>query len=145
LISLQSYYLKFKSFIPGIAWLLLVTGLLCLPGSTIPKNSFLALLHADKWVHIVLFGMLFLLFAYPLRWSAHEKKDRWMFLIALLGILFGVAMEFVQKYWVINRSFELRDIVADSAGCVLGWICAGKIWRLDKKIGPDRNRDRNQN
>jgi hypothetical protein len=26
-------------------------------------------------------------------------------------------MEFVQKYWVPNRSFDVTDIIADGVGC----------------------------
>ena len=55
-------------------------------------------------------------------------------------------MEFVQKYWIPNRSFELGDIVADSAGCLLALgITLKNLQTGGKKIGPDGNRDRNQN
>lgn len=40
-------------------------------------------------------------------------------MITGIGIGYGIAMEFVQKYWVINRSFEKMDILADSVGCLL--------------------------
>jgi hypothetical protein len=29
-------------------------------------------------------------------------------------------MEFVQKYFINNRSFDEGDIIADAAGCTLG-------------------------
>jgi len=137
--------LKPASFFPGIAWLTLVTVLLCLPGSTLPKNPFFESIHADKWIHISLFAILFLLFARPFRNREIKKKDNWLPQIALGCVCFGIAMEFVQKYWVPNRSFELQDILADTAGTMLGWLISRKIWDWGKKIGPDRNRDRNQN
>jgi VanZ family protein len=137
--------LKLTSFLLGIAWLALVTVLLCLPGSTIPNSPFLEMIHADKWVHIFLFGILFLAFAWPLRLQDRPRKDKWLILIAIAGISYGAIMEFVQGRWVPNRSFELADIVADSTGCALGWLVARKVWGGGQKIGPDRNRDRNQN
>jgi VanZ family protein len=42
--------------------------------------------------------------------------------IGLIGIAYGIGIEFVQKYFIPNRSFELGDIAADTTGCVLGVI-----------------------
>lgn len=44
---------------------------------------------------------------------------RWFILITVLGIAYGTVMEFVQDQWIPNRSFELMDIAADSAGSLL--------------------------
>ena len=42
--------------------------------------------------------------------------------IVVLGtIAYGVAMEFVQRDFVANRSFDVMDIMADSVGAVLGF------------------------
>ena len=35
-------------------------------------------------------------------------------------LIYGIGMEFVQKYFVNNRSFDVGDIVADAVGCTLG-------------------------
>ncbi len=43
-------------------------------------------------------------------------------LIAVLGLLYGVGMEFVQKFYIPNRSFDLGDIAADAAGSALGLL-----------------------
>jgi VanZ family protein len=43
----------------------------------------------------------------------------WM---VLVSTAYGVAMEFIQHYFVVNRSFELGDILADGAGSVLGYF-----------------------
>ncbi len=124
--------------IPAIAWFIVSLILLCLPGSTIPKYPFLALIHADKWIHIFLFSILCFLFC-------RAVQKRFLF-IMVMGIAYGIIMEFVQKYWIPNRSFEILDIVADSAGCVLGYLYSRrKFVGGYKKIGPDGNRDRNQN
>jgi VanZ family protein len=122
----------------------MITILLCLPGSAIPKSAFLQAIHADKCVHILLFFTGTFLLAWPALRSVlpQRKKIAWYCLVTASGILFGISMEFVQEYWVINRSFELADIFADSAGCLLALAV---VVTRGKKIGPDRNRDRNQN
>ncbi|MDB5210059.1 MAG: VanZ family protein, partial [Sediminibacterium sp.] len=60
---------------------------------------------------------------------------------------YGTIMEFVQKYWIPNRSFEIADILADSTGSLLAYLASRWkfLGRVKKKIGPDGNRDRNQN
>lgn len=51
----------------------------------------------------------------------HPEKNRRYFLIAgLICIAYGIGMEYVQKYYVPNRSFDLGDIFADAAGAIAG-------------------------
>ena len=42
--------------------------------------------------------------------------------VVLASMVYGVVMEFVQMYFVSNRSFDLWDIVADATGCLAGYI-----------------------
>ncbi|NCI47747.1 VanZ family protein [Sediminibacterium soli] len=111
-------------FLAGIAWVLIVTVLLCLPGSTLPKNPFLLAIHADKWVHIFLFATGCYLFSRPFLNSGRSpgQKTAWFCAVATTGIAYGTGMEFVQEHWVSNRSFELADIAADSAGCLIALV-----------------------
>jgi VanZ family protein len=89
----------------------------------------LALIHADKWIHIGLFGMLCFLFNFPLGKSAfpNNTKTRWFLVISISGILYGTVMEFAQKTWITNRSFELMDILADSIGCIIAFGLSRKM------------------
>jgi VanZ family protein len=124
--------LRFQSFIPAILWFICSLILLCLPGSAIPKYPWLAMIHADKWIHISLFFILCFLFSYPFRKSdtSSVKRKNWFFLILVGGILYGTIMEFVQERWIPNRSFELLDIAADSIGCLLAFLYVNKKFRL---------------
>ena len=38
----------------------------------------------------------------------------------MAGLIYGIGMEFVQRYLINNRSFDEGDIVADAVGCALG-------------------------
>jgi VanZ family protein len=44
----------------------------------------------------------------------------------ITGIVYGIAMEIVQKYFIPFRSFDLMDILADGIGCVAGYFFAIK-------------------
>lgn len=118
--------MTFKKFIPAILWHLLSLVLLCLPGSTLPTGAWLTAIHADKLVHIGMFGLLCLLWCLAVGHLTLTPASRNRYFILILAgcVAYGTAMEFVQKYWVVNRSFEIWDIAADAAGAVCGYIAA---------------------
>ena len=113
--------MKFLRFIPAIIWFIFTVVLLCLPGSKIPKYTFLTLIHADKWVHIAMFGILCFLFNQAFCKLVVTKKGLriYLFAVTFSGIAYGTIMEFVQKYWIPGRSFDVFDILADTIGCLL--------------------------
>lgn len=111
-------------FFPAITWFLLSTFLLTLPGSSLPKETWLNKIQADKWIHIFMFGLMVFLFCRALSKKIKVSLQNFLYVFAAC-CLYGIAMEFVQKYWVINRSFDFGDIVSDILGSLLGfWISA---------------------
>lgn len=123
----------FRYFLPAIGWFILVTFLLVLPGNDLPKNPFLTLIHFDKWVHIGLFGFLnFLVIWGFMRRDIFSVK---VFIYSTaVCILYGIIMEFVQKYIAIERSFDITDILADIAGAVAGYFVATYVKRKNKPL-----------
>lgn len=66
--------------------------------------------------------MVFLWCWAMLKRETDVKKLRKAFLyIAIVWLAYGIAMEFVQHYLVVNRSFDVGDIAADAAGCAIGY------------------------
>ena len=110
----------------AIAWTLMVIILLAIPGKMIPEEQAFTIPQFDKFVHIVLFGFFVWL------WSNHyaslnlnkRKLLRIFFLIFILGVILGIGMEYVQKYFIPNRDFDEADIIADIIGAGLAYgIC----------------------
>ncbi len=122
--------IRFINFLPGIAWFFLIIFLTCLPGKDLPTIGWLEGIFFDKWVHIGLFGLLTFLFSYPIfntDWTV-KGKIYYCLLIAILSSLWGLGIEFIQKYYVTGRSFDLFDWAADSVGALIAfWICSLKI------------------
>lgn len=117
--------LKVKKFIPGIAWFFFVLVLLCLPGSDLPKvDDWLTKLYFDKWVHIGLFSVLAFLFMLPLLKSSIDPREKWLFLvkISIAASVWGLTTEFIQRFYIPGRSFDLFDWAADSFGALLALI-----------------------
>lgn len=121
-----------RFYVPFFLFLVTCTILLTLPGSAFPKKDWLDGIWFDKWVHIGLFSLLTLLFC----WAFYKTKDRsrWKQLFvwsAVLMLVYGIGMEFIQKYFVANRSFDNGDIIADAVGSMAG--LAFSWWRYIKK------------
>lgn len=116
------------SFFPAIAWLIICTVLLILPGSAFPKENWLSEIWFDKWVHIGLFAVMVILFCWgALKKTNEQARLRKHFIVfAILAIAYGAGMEFVQKYFVANRSFDIGDIAADAIGSVIGLLFSVK-------------------
>lgn len=127
---------KFSLFIPAIIWVIITTVLLVMPGPDIPSVSFLDKIYFDKWVHAGLFGGMIFLFAYPFIKNFTATK-RLLIYVAIVCTLYGVIMEYVQKYFAFERDFDYFDMVADAVGCIIGYFVALALkGKLDKKQQP---------
>lgn len=119
--------LRWKLFIPAIVWFLIVLLLLCIPGKDIPETRF-SFSGADKIIHLFLFGMMAYLFCRPFLLSdAYPgSRNKFIYLLIVLAVsLWGLTTEFIQKYYVPNREFELLDWFADSLGALGALIFVG--------------------
>lgn len=112
----------------AIIWLLIITTLLCIPGTELPKIKWENKIFLDKWVHVFLFMVLIILWskAYYGKKRLQANTRKIFFQIMLFGLLYGILMEVVQEYFIINRSFDLMDILADGAGCFVGYLISIK-------------------
>ena len=110
------------SFFFPILWFIISTALLIIPGTAFPKENWLDKIWFDKWVHISMFAIMVTLWCWAmLKIYSDGTRLRTIFIwIGLLCLIYGVGMEFVQKYFIKNRSFDTGDIIADAAGCILG-------------------------
>lgn len=119
-----------KPLLPAIAWLTITSVLLVLPGSSLPQEDWLSKIWFDKWVHIGLFAVMTFLWArfFKNKNSNVPIKIKSILYVALAVLLYGIGMEFIQKYFVPNRSFDNGDIAADAAGSFLGFLVFSRIY-----------------
>lgn len=101
--------------------------LMCLPGSMVPGTGIFALKNLDKFVHVMLFGMNVLFWGWHYASTARDTANLRSIFVAATGLMItlGIVMEYVQMYFIPNRSFDVYDIVAD----VIGSVAAG-IWLI---------------
>jgi len=108
-----------KSLFWVLAEIILVFVLLSIPGSQLPHtDAWWKILPVDKLVHIVLFGSLMYSFLFYYHQTKHGflKTIRAKAFTMLFCIVYGIAMEFYQKYFVPSRGFEVADMLADAFG-----------------------------
>jgi len=134
---MEKQKIPFKKFLPGIAWFFIVAVLTLLPGSDIPKVGWLdSIPNFDKVVHAGLFGGLTFLFYLPYFESSfsHRQKINYLIRIALAAIVWGITVEFIQKFFIPGRDFDLLDWAADSAGVLIAyWLCVKILKYFEKK------------
>ena len=116
--------IRIIKFVPGIAWFFIALVLLCMPSDNIPEVNWLDKIFFDKWVHFGVFGLLALLFMLPVAFAPMDSREKLHYFIrvALATSVWGLSTEFIQKYMVTGRSFDLWDWAADSLGALAALI-----------------------
>ena len=112
-----------SNLILPIGWSILTVVLLILPGSAFPGKGFFSIEipFFDKIIHLILFGVLVGLWC-QYYFSKSESVLNLPFkiiMISLMAIALGIIMEFVQRNFVANRSFDIGDIAANTTSAVL--------------------------
>jgi len=112
----------------AIIWFLVITILLCIPGTKLPKITWEDKIWFDKWIHVFLFMVLVILWskAYSSKKNIRVNLRKLFFQIMVLCLLYGILMELVQNYFIPFRSFDLFDIIADGVGCAIGYFISIK-------------------
>lgn len=117
---LRKYFAKLYI---AISWTVIIFILLSLPGSMLPKESTFLIPNFDKVVHISLFGGFVLLWSlyYSVKQLSAKRKLRSFFFIFIIAVVYGIGMEYVQKYFIPLRYFDEADIIADMIGAGLAY------------------------
>lgn len=118
--------MKFRYNLPGLIWTILILAACGFPGEQLPEFSFL-MEGIDKVAHFVLFFIHTILLSFGIH-DFHEKKDQKIrfVIIALVSCIYGIIMEILQATTFKNRTFEYGDVIANSAGCLTGFLFYSK-------------------
>ncbi|MEZ2441951.1 VanZ family protein [Chitinophaga sp. RCC_12] len=112
-----------RYYTPAILWIILILVLCTLPGKDIPSNTFFDKIHFDKFVHFGLFGGIVLFLSLGIYWQKKHISAGTLVLLVICAAGYGLAIEFIQEYWAIGRSFDMFDVLADTLGAIAGvWV-----------------------
>jgi VanZ family protein len=76
----------------------------------------------DKLGHLIMYTVLTYLLLNAVSFKAKHSNKKTLFFILGFGILLGILMEGIQGYFLVDRNFELLDIIANISGSFLGYI-----------------------
>lgn len=106
---------------PALLWSVIIFILLSIPGPDLPPGPDIPLF--DKIIHVFLFGTQVYLWCMYLSGRVNFSIIPGIFFLTfILSSLYGIGMEYYQKYFVVNRGFEISDMIADVTGSLIGWM-----------------------
>lgn len=138
----------FSSLYSPLLWTIFVGTLCCLPGSMLPNEKHFVIPEFDKIVHITFFGGF--VFFWNLYYAGRASRAagrmsetgrllRIFFFWYVLGNVYGIGIEYIQKYWIPGRDYDLADMIADMIGAGLAygisnmWLIRVRGASADKK------------
>ncbi|MFM2268481.1 MAG: hypothetical protein RL757_1922 [Bacteroidota bacterium] len=124
---------KIASFKAAFVWGIFVTVLSVIPGDQFPHFEWGDFFSIDKIFHLSFYGLLTWLTLCRGIWfdgNLFFYKNRWW--IGLACAMYGLLLEFVQRYYCIGRSFDVSDEVANAVGAFLGAFLYGYLYK--KKV-----------
>lgn len=133
---MENKRIPFLYFLPGIAWFFIVGVLTLMPAKDVPTVNWMDNIpNFDKLVHAGLFGGLAFLFALPLFKSRFSLKQKinYSIKISLAAVIWGITIEFLQKFYVPSRDFDLLDWAADIVGVVIAFWLIIRIMKYYQK------------
>jgi glycopeptide antibiotics resistance protein len=110
-----------------VGWTLVIFILCATPGRYIPEADWMAMLSIDKLVHASVFFVLN--FFFILLMIRYHQQTGWLVFYTFCCILYGIALEWMQAAHFSERSADVYDMVANSAGALLAAILYQRIRR----------------
>ncbi|WP_394760223.1 VanZ family protein [Flavobacterium sp.] len=118
---------KFAIFL-AVVWTLFIT-YLSLTTSTQQPQTFE---NEDKIVHFTFyFGFVLLWYRYLVFRNSNLLNNK--ITLVIISIVFGIAIEFAQKYFTTTRQADIWDVIANSIGSLVGIFVAANIFKTDFK------------
>lgn len=121
---------------PGILWFLLIGILSGVPGNQLPTvHFFLGIIAFDKLIHVFFYAVLTLLFIVGFKKQFQYRLLRYFPLrfSFFISLTYGFLIEILQYFVFVGRSFEINDILANTAGTFTGVFLFYLIYGLEAK------------
>lgn len=114
----------------AIVWTLFLT-YFCLTGSSqIPKVSWLDIPNKDKAVHFIFYFVFTLLWCLYFWSKKNYSSGKAIVLTFFMAVVYGVIIEICQGLFTADRSADIMDALANTAGSALAVLV---LWFLKKK------------
>lgn len=105
------FFQKIAPFRLAIGWGVFITVLSVMPSSQFPRFEWGDWLSIDKIFHFGFYALL----TWLILGGGHFSPFR----VAVACSAYGLALEFVQRYWCIGRSFDVSDAFYNALGALV--------------------------
>ncbi|MBK9422063.1 MAG: VanZ family protein [Flavobacteriales bacterium] len=112
-----------------VLWAGVILVLTLMPGNDVPKWPWAELIHLDKIVHFVLFGVLAWLTAGVFIHRNSMEPQRAVLIALVLAVLYGGLIELMQGWMDMGRSADVWDLMVDAMGASVALLLALVRWR----------------
>lgn len=117
----------------ALFWLLFIAAVCLIPGRNVPLSPHVSF---DKLFHTAIFGCLTFQMIIGLKKQYTFKRLRYHAapISIVFSIFYGLLMELLQGIILLDRSFEIMDVLANTIGVMGGWLLFTLIFlKMDKK------------
>ncbi len=129
-LCVKKFVLRYPATLSAL-WTVFILFMCAVPGKYIPQAGWMAVLSIDKLVHATIFFILAILIILA-AFSRHLSYRVTMVLL-FLAVCYGILLEVLQAALFSERSTEVFDMLANSAGVVAAALF---YKRLQKEAGP---------
>jgi len=113
----------FRFSIPAILWAAFVLFISILPGGTAAQALIFGFIPVDKVVHVSCYAIL--VFLLMVGFSKQHSRPKMRYFPARHAVtyacLFGLGIELLQEFVIVQRNFEIYDLVANFSGALVGY------------------------
>lgn len=112
-------------------WTLLILFLCFIPGHDLPRVNIPL---ADKWAHMVLFGIFTILW----HRTVTDGNGYYKIMLLFIAVFLGWLVEYVQGNYIPNRTQDNVDTLADGIGGAVGVVLFWLYQRFNKGVNSHR-------
>jgi|SRR5690606_38851300 len=119
----------------GICWAAIIFLLTVSPGHEMPKTLDWNLLGFDTFSHFFVFGLLTLLLivGFIKQFTFNKIRNNAVAYAIGVGVVYGILIESIQSM-IPGRYFDFIDILANTVGCLTGYLAFYIIYKLSFKL-----------
>lgn len=126
----QHFFSFIKSWLPTFSWIFLIC-YSSLTDSGLPEIKFCFILESDKIAHIGIYSVLTILLVRSWVHVFGPKALIYLLILSSIQVIsFSIIMEFLQKLLTKTRHFDLKDIIANISGTVVGVILSWLFYKF---------------
>jgi VanZ family protein len=118
----------------AICWAVLIMVVCLMPGSAVAQYGWMTDLRVDKIAHGFLFAVFYVLLVKGLRLQTSYPDLQQHAILAsfTIAVMYGGFVELMQEVTRLGRRGEFADMVANTAGVILGsvYLRWGEVWVL---------------